>query len=225
MTSKKKKGSKKKQKFSAKKRQTTSVAAKDTELDTTLISQLHPITDGEIYGKGHRCYLGDCLICMLALPPDESQSVYVPCCMKSICIGCSLASDLTDQKARRDKLCPFCREPILEEGPEELTLVQKRVDAGDADAHYELGQWYDSGERGLLTNRKRAIVLWEEAQPNLDLFKHITIWDVRMMMEMELKGIRQRLCTTTKLPRLEGISGHGIILGSLKTRRETWREH
>jgi len=163
MPSNKKKGPNKDKKSSAKKRQTTSVAAKDTELDSALVSQLHFITDEELYDKGYRCYLGDCSICMVTMPLDENQRVFMSCCMKEICNGCSLASDLADQKAGRDALCVFCREPILDEGPEKLALLQKRVDAGDADALFVLGQYYHSGECGLLRNRKRAMALWEEA--------------------------------------------------------------
>ena len=168
MPSNKKKRSKKKQKSSAKKRQgTTSVATKDTDLDTTLISQLRSITDEELFGKDIQCYLGECPVCMLALSPDEFQRVFMSCCMTKICNGCFVASALSDMKAGRNKLCFFCRAPIPFEGPdgnkETLAQLQRRADAGDADAHYALGQWYDSGERGLLRNRKRAIALWEEA--------------------------------------------------------------
>jgi len=61
----------------------------------------------------------------------------------------------------------FCREPIPGEGQdgndEKLALVQKRVDAGDALAHFVLGQLYFKGEKRLAKHLKRAIELWKEA--------------------------------------------------------------
>ena len=102
---------------------------------------------------------------MLAMPLDENQRVYMPCCVNEICNGCSLASELTDEKAGRDVLCAFCREPTPDEGPHgnKKELAQLRsVDAGDAEAHYALGLMYDFGSHGLLRNPRRAVSLWEK---------------------------------------------------------------
>jgi len=143
------------------------VAAEDAELDTTLISQFRPVTDAELFGKGFQCCLGECLVCIIALPPDNAQRRFMSCCMTEICKGCFLASARVDQEARRDILCVFCRAPAQSEGPEgdkqSLAWLRKRVDAGDAHAHYILGQWHDYGVKGLTKNPERAINVWKKA--------------------------------------------------------------
>ena len=46
----------------------------------------------------------ECPICNLLLPLDEQQSVFRPCCMKLVCVGCIVAACKRCMRG-----CPFCR--------------------------------------------------------------------------------------------------------------------
>ena len=54
------------------------------------------------------------------------------CCMKRVCDGCVEAAN---QRGMGDN-CEFCRTPIISEDDDAsaLVMVQKRADAGDAEA-------------------------------------------------------------------------------------------
>ena len=78
--------------------------------------------------------------------------------MKFVCNGCSLAAE------KRGMLdCPFCRTPWLEEDSQALAMIQKRVDAGDPKAIYQLGNDYCLGRYGLEKDVTRAVELYERA--------------------------------------------------------------
>ena len=93
----------------------------------------------------------DCPICQLPLPHDGRQTSFAVCCMKLVCNGCILAAQ---KRGMRD--CPFCRAPTPEEDSEIISMIQKRVDAGDPMAIYHLGNQYALGyhrlEKDVITN-------------------------------------------------------------------------
>ena len=100
----------------------------------------------------------DCPICQLPLPLDTKQSLFKPCCMKKVCNGCYLES-----MKRSMPDCPFCRTPTPEEDSQILAMIQKRVDAGDPVAIWDLGNKYRLGELGLEKDVTRAVELYERA--------------------------------------------------------------
>merc|ERR1712032_58787 len=107
-------------------------------------------SDEELFGSGHESYLGDCPICILPLPLDQTHRSIMTCCMKEICKGCSLASEKADAKAGREEIvCAFCRAPVPEEGPDgnevSVAQVKKRVEVGDASAMGMMGQCHIRG--------------------------------------------------------------------------------
>lgn len=104
MPSSKKKGSKKKKNPSAKGERTAAVDGGGAELPP----KRH--TDDELFDMGHEFYLGECSICALPFPLDWTQFVIAACCTKIICQGCSLVSQLADEKADQACTCPFCWE-------------------------------------------------------------------------------------------------------------------
>jgi len=162
MPSKRNKGTKKKKSSAKGKHSTTFAAADGTEL---LSIRRH--TDEELFGLGYKFYLGECSICMHSMPLDESQRYFTSCCMNGICKGCALASQLADLKCRRTTVCAFCRQPEPDEGPRgdeiKVAQIQKRVDAGDAEAYFFLGQQYYRGQYSLPQDLSKAIELWEVA--------------------------------------------------------------
>ena len=99
----------------------------------------------------------DCPICSLPLPLDANQSTFRTCCMKEVCNGCVLAAI---KRGMRD--CPFCR-TITPDDNQALVMIQKRVDACDPLAIYNLGNQYDYGLYGLVKDATRAVELYERA--------------------------------------------------------------
>ena len=99
----------------------------------------------------------ECPICSLLLPLDPDQSSFRICCMKLVCNGCELAA-----RKRGMRNCPFCRTPTPDSS-QVVALHQKRVDAGDPVAMWELGNGYLYGQDGLKKNVTRAVELYERA--------------------------------------------------------------
>ncbi|EJK48287.1 hypothetical protein THAOC_32933 [Thalassiosira oceanica] len=99
----------------------------------------------------------ECPICNLPLPLEEKQSSFHVCCMKSMCNGCNLAA-----YKRGIRGCPFCRTPTPHKS-QCLPMIQKRVDAGDPVAIYQLGVKYRHGSLGLEKDVTKAVELLERA--------------------------------------------------------------
>ena len=136
------------------------------------------------------CY-GDCPICFVPLPLDQSKSTLMGCCSKIICNGCSYAHKLRNGLIGT---CPFCRHPVPKSQAEaELNLMKriekndpdamtqmgamrfkegdyssaleyltKAAELGDADAHCKLAVMYYEGD-GVEKDEKKASYHWEEA--------------------------------------------------------------
>ena len=116
-----------------------------------------------LMAEGHERAEGDfCTICFLPIEhPSSQHSKMNVCCMKRVCNGCILAAS---QRGINDK-CPFCRTLLPHDNDDAsgLAMIQKRVDKGDADAMYHLGEHYYNGMLGLAKNVTRAVELWTEA--------------------------------------------------------------
>ena len=131
----------------------------------------------------------DCPIFNLPLPLDDDQASSWACCMKKVCRGCILAA-----RKRGMKDCPFCRAPTPDYNSEAIAMVQKRVDAGDPKAIYQLGNDYCLGRYGLEKDVSRAVELYERAA-ELGLkgahFELGTLYDVGKEVEKDTaKAIR-----------------------------------
>jgi hypothetical protein len=83
----------------------------------------------------------DCPICFYMLPSRGSGRVSKACCGKIICAGCYHAHVL---ESNGSPTCPFCRAD-KPSGKETIEMLNKRVDANDADAIYGLGCIYFNG--------------------------------------------------------------------------------
>ena len=99
----------------------------------------------------------NCPICQLPLPLED-QSMFKSCCMKMVCDGCDFAAQ---KQGMVD--CPFCRSSMPEGDSQILSMIQKRVDAGDPVAIWDLGAKYDFGRYGLEKDVPRAVELYERA--------------------------------------------------------------
>ncbi|EJK44474.1 hypothetical protein THAOC_36983 [Thalassiosira oceanica] len=114
-----------------------------------------------LMASGHERPEGDrCPICfdLIELPVATYSSINV-CCMKRVCDGCLLAA----RQPGMNGLCEFCRTPFIDDNASMLSMIQKRVSKGDAEAINQLGEIYYYGELGLTKDVPRAMELWTEA--------------------------------------------------------------
>ena len=108
--------------------------------------------------------LEDCPICFQRLPTLLSGSMWYGCCGKTICSGCCHAPVYDNEgNIVTEKGCPFCRTPLPTTDAEMVEREKKRVEAGDAQAMYNLGCDYAIGDRGLSQDYTKALELWHRA--------------------------------------------------------------
>ena len=83
------------------------------------------LEDEKLYSQGHERPEGDfCPICTLPIPlPMAAHSVFVVCCMKTICNGCNIAAQ---KRGMAD--CPFCRTRYPDNDADALAMIQARVE-------------------------------------------------------------------------------------------------
>jgi len=106
----------------------------------------------------------DCPICFLQLPYIGTGIVYMDCCGKIICRGCSYAP-LYDNQGNKvaGKKCPYCRTPPSSNVEERIKRLEKRLDLNDTQAMYHMGCYYAKGLNGLPQNNSKALELWHRA--------------------------------------------------------------
>ena len=107
---------------------------------------------------------GDCPICFLRLPTIASGRMYMSCCGKIICSGCSYA-DVYDNHGDiiTDEKCPFCRTPPPSTDYEDIERLKKRMEVGDSHAFSIMGYYYSNGLYGLPQDSTKALELWHKA--------------------------------------------------------------
>ncbi|EJK57830.1 hypothetical protein THAOC_22092 [Thalassiosira oceanica] len=133
------------------------------------------LEDEQLYGQGHERPEGDfCPICTLPIPfPMDEHSCSMACCMKRICIGCSLAAQ------KRGMLdCAFCRIPFSDNDADNLAMIKARVQKKDPDAIHFLGQNYFHGQMGVQKDIRKAVELTEEAAElgSIGALFHLGLW-------------------------------------------------
>ncbi|EJK48075.1 hypothetical protein THAOC_33158 [Thalassiosira oceanica] len=114
----------------------------------------------QLMESGHERPEGDmCPICFdLIELPTNKHSTFNTCCMKRVCTGCFLVA-----RQRGLRGCPFCRTPLPTDNASALSMIQKRVSKGDAEAIKVLGEQYCFGRLGVAKDVTQAIELWTEA--------------------------------------------------------------
>ncbi len=118
-----------------------------------------------LFRQPERNYRGDCPLCFLPLPLDNSKSTFWTCCSKIICDGCHYAHHIKN----RSKNCPFCRELTVCAGGEsnEKQKMMKRIKAKDPAAVYQMGTIrYQEG------NYDGAFEYWTKAAEMGDVDAH-----------------------------------------------------
>ena len=104
---------------------------------------------------------GDCPICFLRLPSMDSGRRYMSCCGKDVCCGCSYA-DVYDNQGNIivEEKCSFCRTPFP---TSDIKRLKKRMEVGDTNAFYVMGNYYYLGHHGLPQDSAKAVEFWHKA--------------------------------------------------------------
>ena len=110
-----------------------------------------------LFTKGRERSADDeCPICSRLLPLQGDETALRTCCLKVVCIGCDHRAGMPDD-------CPFCRAPAPDTHEERVQRIQKRVDIGDPEAIYHLGNNYMEGINGFERDMPKAVELLERA--------------------------------------------------------------
>ena len=104
----------------------------------------------------------DCPICYLRLPIDLGQSMHQSCCGKMLCCGCVHAHEAAAADTEKYK-CVFCRTEAYSSDEEDNERLKKRVEANDAQAMVNLGNYYQFGNSGLRQDNAKALELFHKS--------------------------------------------------------------
>ena len=107
--------------------------------------------------------LDDCPICMVRLPNLGRGIMYMACCGKMICTGCTHAPVYDDQGNIVPDVCPFCRSLPFTSNEEAIERYEKRMELNDAQAIQNMGGHYSNGSLGLLRDHAKAFELFHRA--------------------------------------------------------------
>ena len=110
----------------------------------------------------------DCPLCFLPMPYADGHVCgvtvkYMPCCGKTLCCGCVLASQDEIRKGNIKPWCPFCRVPLPKSGKEDVKRYRKRMKLNEAEAFFHLGVDYNYGDNGLPKSLNKTMELLERA--------------------------------------------------------------
>ncbi len=106
------------------------------------------LKDEILFKQPESSHLGECPICCLPLPLDESKHCLNTCCCKEICQGCNVANQKREiEEGRLQHTCPFCRKVLPDTDEEINRQLMKRVEANDPVAICHVGnEKYDEGD-------------------------------------------------------------------------------
>ena len=119
--------------------------------------------DEKLY-KEPASQFGDCQICFIRLPWLSTGRVYMACCGKVICHGCSYAPVYDNQGNTVDNhKCPFCRIPGPSSDEEMLEREKKRAEKDDPHAICQRGYCYQEGLYGFPKDYRKALEWYRRA--------------------------------------------------------------
>ena len=125
------------------------------------------LKDELLFKQPESSHYGDCPICCLPVPLEESKSTLNSCCSKRICVGCNIANQRREISGRLQQKCPFCREALPDTDEEWNERLMKRIEANDLVAMCLMGVIkYDAGDYTA------AFEYWTKAASLGDVISH-----------------------------------------------------
>ena len=88
--------------------------------------RLVELRDRDLFTMPDESHYGECPICCLPLP-IKVRNMFMPCCSKTICLGCDYANKQREFEAGLQRRCPFCREPAAESDEEVNKRIMERI--------------------------------------------------------------------------------------------------
>jgi TPR repeat protein len=116
----------------------------------------------------------DCPICYLRLPIDLDQIMYQSCCGKMLCRGCVHEHSVAASDTEKEK-CVFCRTEAPSSDEEDIERMKKRVEANDAWAMVNLGEFYLLGMKGLRQDHAKTLELLHKSAKLGNHFAHFNL--------------------------------------------------
>ncbi len=101
--------------------------------------RLAELRDRDLFTQPDESHLGECPICFLPLPINDTKSTFMVCCSKRICEGCNIATAEREYEAGLEQRCPFCREPAPDTVEEGVENCMKRIKKNDPAAMFQMG--------------------------------------------------------------------------------------
>ena len=126
--------------------------------------------DDKLFTQPDVSCFGECPICYLPLPIDESKLLTNSCCCKRICKGCAYANQKAEMQRGRYPKCPCCRELMAGSDQEVEKSLMKRVKANDPAAIFQLGvKCYNEGDN------EEAVKYYTKAAQLGDIHAHYNL--------------------------------------------------
>jgi tetratricopeptide (TPR) repeat protein len=102
--------------------------------------RLAEIRERDLFEQPDGSHLGECPICCLPLPLQNSKYAMMSCCSKLVCNGCNYANSRREYEAGLERRCAFCREPAPKSQEAADKRLIKRVKKNDPIAMCRMGQ-------------------------------------------------------------------------------------
>ena len=102
-----------------------------TEHEEACKKRAAELRDELLFKQPESSHRGDCPICCVPLPLDETKSFMYNCCSKIICSGCCYTNQKREWEASLRQSCAFCREPAPKTEEEAEKQRMKRIEAND----------------------------------------------------------------------------------------------
>lgn len=170
-------------------------------------NRLAELRDDKLFTQPEESHHGECPICCLPLPLDNTKWSLNSCCCKRICRGCYYANMKREWDQELEEKCPYCREPITELKEEIIQKrLMKRIKADDPVALQAMGRiCRNEGDY------ERAFEYWTKAAELGDMEAH---YDLACMYHKG-KGVekdeKREVTTGNRLPSVD-IPRQGTIL-------------
>ena len=142
-------------------------------------TELH---DEILFKQPESNHYGDCPICCLPLPIDQSKSNLYSCCSKHICKGCDYANQKREAEGRLQQKCAFCRKAMPRTEEEWDERLMKRIEANDPAALRYFGT-----VRHKEGDCKSALYYWARAADLGDVVAHYQL----SVLYREGKGVEK----------------------------------
>ena len=104
----------------------------------------------------------ECPLCMITLPPHESECLYLTCCGKTVCWGCAFygmvgvhvrnGRDLSEAM-ELGEICPFCRESHVRA----YKSVMNRAEDRQHEAMFQVGMYGLKGKNSHTVNEAEGM--------------------------------------------------------------------